>query len=44
MDDAKQGALRVTAQRVHPDLVAIVGVDRWINFGSEHYADLLRVQ
>jgi hypothetical protein len=41
MDDAKRGALRVTAQATHPDLVAIVGVDRWINFKSDHYAKLL---
>lgn len=41
LGDARSGALRVTAQRVHPDLVAIVGVDRWINFGSKHYERLL---
>ena len=41
IDDATHGALRVTAQRTHPDLVAIVGVDRWMNFGSEHYERLL---
>jgi hypothetical protein len=44
MDDAKHGALRVSAQRVHPDLVAIVGVDRWINFGSKYYDKLLQTQ
>ncbi len=44
MDDAKSGALRVSAQKVHPDLVAIVGVDRWINFGSTHYDKLLQEQ
>ena len=44
MDDATSGALRVTAQKTHPDLVAIVGVDRWINFGSEHYDRLLQQQ
>lgn len=44
MDDAKHGALRITGQKVHPDLVAIVGVDRWMNFGSKHYAELLAKQ
>lgn len=44
MDDAKSGALRITAQQTHPDLVAIVGVDRWINFGSKHYEQLLEQQ
>ena len=44
MGDSRKGALRVTAQSTHPDLVAIVGVDRWMNFGSEHYADLLEQQ
>jgi hypothetical protein len=41
LGDARRGALRIGAQRVHPDLVDIVGVDRWINFGSKHYEDLL---
>ena len=34
IDDARDAAVRVSARATDPDLVAIVGVDRWIDFGA----------